>query len=64
MQNKHYTYILFGLVYLGKPASATAQYEGVNYVRRVDILKAYESDCDEDLSNGRAAPPPQDMAVL
>ena len=51
MQNKHYTYILFGLVYLGKPASATAQYEGVNYVRRVDILKAYESDCDEDLSN-------------
>lgn len=51
MQNKHYTYILFGLVYLGKPASATAQHEGVNYVRRVDILKAYESDCDEDLSN-------------
>ena len=42
---------MFGLVYLGKPASATAQYEGVNYVRRVDILKAYESDCDEDLSN-------------
>lgn len=31
--------------------SVVAQSTDKNYVRRVDILKAYESDCDEDLGD-------------
>lgn len=50
MGNKHYIYILV-LVCFCIPASTLAQYNDQNYVRRVDLLKAYESDCDEDLSD-------------
>lgn len=39
--------LLFNLI----PGRTHAQYEGCNYVKRVDILKAYESDCDEDLGD-------------
>lgn len=51
MGNKHYIYIIFFLICFCIPASTLAQYEDQNYVRRVDLLKAYESDCDEDLGN-------------
>ena len=50
MGNKHYIYILV-LVCLCIPTSTLAQYNDQNYVRRVDLLKAYESDCDEDLGD-------------
>ncbi len=51
MGNRHYIYIIFFLICFCIPASTLAQYEDQNYVRRVDLLKAYESDCDEDLGN-------------